>query len=717
MDRLIGNGEPVPSLPAKEAANMTERICKTSVTAASAILLAAVMGGARPAMANSWQQTAAATYSWATGANWDSAFPNAPGAVANFSSVSLAGAQTVNLNQPITIGTLNAGDPGGSPAPTLTIGSGTGGNPLVFQGATAGAPTAINFNPTVTPSGGGLNVSAGISLGGTSPLTMTLNGTAYYQAKLGGVALNGNTFTVTGAYNSELNPGVISGNGTFLVNGLGGDVVNTGTAGVVIDRDLPNFTGTLAITDGHLQMVSANLSAVSQIRISGAFQSNDKYPIGGWFQIGNTGWPAVTTLPDRLNHNAVMAFDGGGYLEYRGQCLSSSLAGQAVVEQVRQIQFNSGLSEIRILNGNNVSTSTTLLANDPTNACVRNQGATLIIGGDDSASGGGTFWKAMGVVEKLKFASGMSGFMKGGGGAAGSTTISLIPWMSIGTIYHPNQGMVTYDNTNGIRCLNTAEYYTGTILGCDPASNVQNSSLNLGTGKSQTINAYITSGWANQDIGPGSTLTIASGYLSFWQSPGSIGNGTAANAGTLNFGAAEGIIWTNSFPTTTPNYIGSVIAGSGGLTKTGNATLVLKAANTYTGTTYINSGFLQVGDGTLTTSKLGVGDLVVSAGATLLIKSNVANAVSDTKTITLNDVGDSFYGMVSLESGINEKVGGLVLNGVVQPAGTYGSSSSAATYQLDNYFSGPGVLTVVPEPAALGLLGIGGLMLGRRRRG
>lgn len=504
------------------------------------------------------------------------------------------------------------------------------------------------------------------------------------------VILQGDTLTISSS-RSTVSPGLLSGNGTVVVNGLNG-------LRVLIDKNLPDFTGTLDIRNGHLEVVSANLSAVSLFRITGAFQHNDKYPIGGYFQLGDAGWPAYKILPDRLNHNAIMAFDGGGYFEYRGQCLDSSLKGQAVVEQVRQLQFNSGLSEIRLLNGNSAGPSTTLLANDPANACVRQPGATLFLGGDDRASAGGTYWKALGVVEKLKFASGMSSFLKGGGGAAGATNISIIPWISIGTFYHPNQGMVTYDPANGVRCLNPSEYYQGAVLGCDPGCNVSGSKLDLGANKTQTINSYITPSWDSTDIGPGSTLTIASGYLSFWQSPGSIGNGNPAKAGTINFGPAEGIIWANSFPGNTPNVIGSVLTGSGGLTKTGNGTLVLKAANTYTGTTYVNSGLLQVGDGTLTASKLGAGGVVVSAGAKLLIKANVANAVSDTATLTLMNVGDTFYGMVSLESGVNEKVAGLVLDGIPQPAGTYGSLTGTATHKSDRFFSGPGILTVAPVP-------------------
>ena len=268
----------------------------------------------------------------------------------------------------------------------------------------------------------------------------------------------------------------------------------------------------------------------------------------------------------------------------------------------------------------------------------------------------------MGVAEKLIFASGMSRFLKGGGGPPGSKNISIIPWMTLGTYYHPGQGrMVTYDGVNGIRCLTRDEYYTGKVLVCPADSNVADARLNLGANRKQTINAYVTGGWDNTDIGPGSTLTISSGMLQFESGPASIGNGNPAAAGTIDFGPAEGVIWTGFETPYGPKCIGAVIAGSGGLTIAGNDVLILKAANTYRGKTCVGSGILQVGDGTLSTSKLGEGNVEVAAGGTLCIKAPVAKAIAETATIALGNTGNVVFGMMDLGPGVNETVGSLVL--------------------------------------------------------
>ena len=671
---------------------MASREARVRVTTAVAILPAGAIFGARTAQAATWQQKAAGTYRWTDAANWDAAFPNSPGAAADLNA-GLLGSITLTLERAVTIGMLIAGDNGGAAGSTTAIASGTGAeSPLTFEGATPGAPTAIHFSLSAPPASGfGLNLASGIRLGGTSPLTATVNSTAVFDCSIGAVNLNANTFTLAGPPRTNDGSGAtgiawqvatITGNGHFVLNGAGARLLNP----------CPNFTGALTINHGWFWFETASLRNVSRYTIAGAFTNHKKYPRGGKFQIG-AGWPAVTTLPDRLNHQATMVFKGG-FLEYRGQALDPSLRGQPVVEQVRQIEFASGMSEISMQNGNNVSSSTTLLANDPANGLVRRQGATLMIGGDDARSAK-SMSGAIGVAEKLIFASGAAGFLKGGGGAAGSKNVSIIPWITLGTFYHPGQGrFVTYDRVNGIRCLTDAEYVTGTVLGCPPDSNVSGAKLNLGTNKTQTINAYTTEAWDNTDIGPGSTLAVSSGVIWFGSGPAGIGNGDPANAGTIDFGPAEGIIWTGFDTPYGPNCIGSVITGTGGLTLAGNNVLILEAANPYTGKTCVGSGILQVGDETLTHSRLGKGDIEVAAGGTLRIKARVVNAISDTATVSLGNTGNVFFGVMDLDSGINETVGSLLLDGIAQPAGTYGSSASAAAHKLDQYFTGPGILTV-----------------------
>jgi autotransporter-associated beta strand protein len=158
--------------------------------------------------------------------------------------------------------------------------------------------------------------------------------------------------------------------------------------------------------------------------------------------------------------------------------------------------------------------------------------------------------------------------------------------------------------------------------------------------------------------------------------------------------------------------IANSVSGPGKLTFTATphdanlGTLVLNGANTYGGGTVVDGGTLDVNAASAT---LGTGDVTVhsanlvfgGASAKLKIEPGVLNAIADTATLSLDGgktAGIADDGYVDLGAGINEIVGGLKLGGVTQSAGIYGSTSSGATFQNDEYFSGSGIVTVVAAP-------------------
>ena len=160
-------------------------------------------------------------------------------------------------------------------------------------------------------------------------------------------------------------------------------------------------------------------------------------------------------------------------------------------------------------------------------------------------------------------------------------------------------------------------------------------------------------------------------------------------------------------------------ATTGNITKTGAQTLTLSAANTYGGTTTVSAGTLVLSG---SNARLGAAtntNLVRVSAGSISILAGVTNGIADGATLRLDGGGTASVadtGFISLASGITETVGGLSLNGVLQPFGTYGSTASTATFQSDEYFSGAGVLNVIPEPASGVLLLAAASMMSLRRR-
>ena len=263
---------------------------------------------------------------------------------------------------------------------------------------------------------------------------------------------------------------------------------------------------------------------------------------------------------------------------------------------------------------------------------------------------------------------------------------------------------------------------------------------------------------------PGNFVTIGSagkGAATLVGVGGGLGNiennfvAAAGTGGTLIFGAnssnANNINIKSSAPTsairldgdlsfsnTATNgsifVIGDSITGVGKMTKIGAGPMRVTNTNTYQGGTTVDVGSLAVGNADAinngfgfypaTAGTLGSGNVTVNSTATQLeIESGVVNAISDTALVSLaggGTAGIADAGFMLLDSGVNETVGGLLLNGVSQPNGTYGSSASGAMFTNDEFFSGTGLLTVAaaPEPGAISLLLLGAAgVLARRRRG
>ena len=213
--------------------------------------------------------------------------------------------------------------------------------------------------------------------------------------------------------------------------------------------------------------------------------------------------------------------------------------------------------------------------------------------------------------------------------------------------------------------------------------NVTNNSLILGwDGQGDlnvnggTVNAKgIRYGWGSNG-GRAGILTLAGGILNIGSSGMSQGqNGTInLNSGTL--GSLD--TWSTSMNITMGGTVdvdttggditwSGTLSGTGGVVKVGTGTLTLSGANTYSGDTTINGGTLALASG------------------------------GSIDTESLVRIGAS--GKMDLDTGIDQTVQKLYLDGEWQPSGTWGSSTSGAIHKDDTYFAGNGILRVSVGPS------------------
>ena len=186
-----------------------------------------------------------------------------------------------------------------------------------------------------------------------------------------------------------------------------------------------------------------------------------------------------------------------------------------------------------------------------------------------------------------------------------------------------------------------------------------------------------------------------------------------SGAGTLGGGSYAGTITNNgsfTYASTATQTISGVVSGSGGITKENTGTLILGAANTYTGATSISGGTITITDA----AALGAnsGGTTINTGGTL----DLRNVTGVTEPITVNggtlstSTGSSSVTsplVISGSSAIDVDGTQLTLTGIVSGTGSF-DKTGAGTLVLEaaNTYTGAtsisGGTIAITDAAALG---------------
>lgn len=594
----------------------------------------------------------------------------------------------------------------------------TGDGTLLING------TINNYTAATQILSGTLQVSGGNAIGNSSSVVLSddrastfellanetignlSGGNAASGITFGTVALGANTLTINSAANGTY-AGVFTGSGSIVRNGSSGlgNLFFTGNSG-------SGFTGAL-VTNGGLMYVEG----VATMNASSLTVNK-----GGSFLISNNGTTRsgtrfLDTMPIILN-----SADGAWGTETRPSGLSIRTDQNATTnETVGLLSLASGASYFR-----GDASGTTGVAGIITSDIIRSNSSTINARGRalGATAGDRNFLRIVsGTASETAFAAALVG----GGGAAGTKNISILPWgmgeVTTAALADNNMGnsLLTYTVATGsgagLRPLDFATEYSTFASKTANTDNLRESLAADLTGiVGQTINSLVinnsntAAGSVNvTGTGAAQTLAVTSGTMLFT----AISAVTGTPAIGINLGGFDGGITvggTNEYvifvqnPTsaavggTVTAAISSPLSSSADITKSGRGTLILSAVNVAGGgtrKTTLNEGILEITDLDNIGGNTGA---LVFAGGTLRLGSALTDDIS-TRTISfLNGGGiiDTNSVNLTLANSVGSGVGGLTKAGL----GTL-TLGAASTYTGTTTVSG-GTLAVTANNATGG---------------
>jgi autotransporter-associated beta strand protein len=557
----------------------------------------------------------------------------------------LAGSNTVNTTA-VTI-TLAADAAIGSDEGTLTLERSSGNFITTSNNSNLTLVGAGNFTIRNNIALG----SGGLTMNGTGSLNL---GSASSSSYTGLTTINSGTFALANSDRINDSSSVVVNGGVFslttrneTVSGVtlaGGNITSTtGILTSLSDFNLQNGTVS-AIMNG---TVAVNKTTAGVIVFSGANTYTGSTIISaGTLQIGSGSTTGSLSTSSSIVNNATLSFNRSSTIT-QGTDLNSVISGTGSVIQA-------GAGTLVLSGANTYSGNTTISAG------TLNLSNSLALQNSALDTSGAGVLTLSGVTAPTL------------GGLRGNKTLS-----SVITTDYGNLTGITLNPGTGI-----SNSYSGVIA--DGAAGMALTKTGAGTQVLSGANTYTGS----TTISAG-TLQIGSGSTA-----GSLSTSSSiVNNGTLIFNRSNTITQGTDF--------NDAIGGTGSVIQAGSSTLVLSGANTYTGSTTISAGTLQIG-GNGSTGSLSASSSIVNNGSLVFRRTTAlvqgvdfsGSAITGTGAViqnssnstTLNNSANSFSGTVWVQQGTlyTTGIGSSGANSALGSGGTIslGSSGNIGTLRF-----------------------------------
>ena len=459
-----------------------------------------------------------------------------------------------------------------------------------------------------------------------------------------------------------------AGNGTLRL---------AGTSNLNIQSNSPDFLGNVIVAGGLFQLsVGGRIGAASvEIRQGGALLLDNSGGTRSGDRIGNTS-------------NIVLnSADGswGGETQVSGLSIRTD-QNAGTNESIGSLVFGSGANYLTGSASGGTGSEASVLAT----AFERRNYATAVVMGralglTSDATGRNNF-RISDAAAQTAF---MGSSLLGAGGAAASTTMSIVPW-AVGealtvrsVVTNMGNSLVTYVTGGGFRPLVHATEYATFAAGGATANIRESLAAGLTGIAGRSVNSLVVhnastaaSTIAVTGTGAGQSLVNTSGAFLFTLNTAA----TASSAHAVNLGGFDGgIALGSSAPeyvfsvinpsaaTTTPTLtvtVSSPLTSQGALVKSGRGTLILSAANTAGGgafPTAINEGTLEIAS--LAAIGGDTGELIFAGGALRLPAGFAQSVINRPVSILAGGATIENATNITLSRGLGAGDGGFTKRG------------------------------------------------------